>query len=289
MEEKVRNINDCYTLANGVKIPCVAYGTFFETEVGNSDIFEMAIDTGYRYFDTASAYGTENYLAEAMEKSGIRREEFFLASKLRRDCMGYEETKKEFERSLKRLHTDYLDLYLIHWPLPTPDYKEWKTLDLACWRAMEELYREGRVRAVGVSNFMPYHIENILKNCDVPPMVNQIEFHPGYSQEITLQYCRKHNILVQAWSPIGRRKMLEEPLILKLAEKYKVSAAQISLRYCIQRGVIPLPKSSSYERMKQNQDLFAFEISEEDMYRLETLPQIGWSGQHPERERIYFE
>ncbi|PWJ50781.1 aldo/keto reductase [Faecalicatena contorta] len=285
----MKSIYDCYTLNNGVKIPCVAFGTFKAAQENNKKVIATAIETGYRYFDTASYYGTETYLGEAIRDSGIPREEFFLTSKMWKDEMGYENTKRAFELSLKTLGTDYLDLYLIHWPLPSPDFQEWKQLDLETWRALEELYEGGRVRAIGLSNFLPHHIENILEHCKVRPMVNQIEFHPGYSQEAAVRYCQERGIQVQAWSPLGRMRISEEPLILELAEKYKVSASQVCLRYAIERDVIPLPKSSSPERMRQNQDLFNFKISKADMYRLETLPQIGWSGEHPDRERVYFD
>lgn len=285
----MKSIYDCYTLNNGVKIPCVAFGTFKTAQENNKEVLSTAIETGYRYFDTASFYGTETYLGEAIRDSGIPRGEFFLTSKMWKDEMGYESTKKAFRLSLERLGTDYLDLYLIHWPLPSADFQEWRQLDLETWRALEELYEEGRVRAIGLSNFLPHHIENILEHCKVRPMVNQIEFHPGYSQEAAVRYCQEQGIQVQAWSPLGRMRISEEPLILELADKYQVSASQICLRYAIERNVIPLPKSSSPERMKQNQDLFSFKISKEDMYRLETLPQIGWSGEHPDRERVYFD
>ena len=282
MTNKMTNINDCYTLNNGIKIPCVAYGTYKAAEGKSAEIIRTAIETGYRYFDTAAFYHTEKYLAEAIKESGIPREELFIASKLWKTDMGYEETKKAFAETLKNLQTDYLDLYLIHWPLPTPDYKD-------CWRAMEELYEEGKIRAIGLSNFLPHHIENILEHCKVKPAVDQLEIHPGYSQEAAVRYCEEQGIRVQAWSPIGRQRVLKEPLVVELAEKYQVSPAQICLKYSVQRGIIPLPKSSSVERMLKNQDLFSFELEKEDLYRLETMPQAGWSGEHPDRERVYFE
>lgn len=288
MGNTMKSIYDCYTLNNGVKIPCVAYGTYKAADGNSAEIIRMAIEAGYRYFDTASFYGTESYLAEAIRESGVKREEFFIASKVWKDEMGYEETKQAFERTLHNLQTDYLDLYLIHWPLPSVDYKEWRQLDLDTWRAMEELYEAGKIRAIGLSNFLPHHMENILEKGRVRPAVDQLEFHPGYIQKEAVEYCRKQDILVQAWSPIGRARVLQEPLILELAGKYQVSPAQICLRFVLQEGVIPLPKSSSMERMKQNQDIFSFELSKEDMARLESMPQTGWSGEHPDRERVRF-
>ena len=151
---------------------------------------------------------------------------------------------------------------------------------------MEELYKEGKVRAIGLSNFLPHHIMNIQKNCEVEPMVNQIEFHPGYTQEAVLRFCRENDILVQAWSPLGRQRVLKDALVAELAEKYQVSSARLCLRFALQKGVIPLPKASAMERMKENQDIFSFNIEETDMYRLETMPQTGWSGEHPDRVRM---
>lgn len=282
----MKSINDCYTLSNGVEIPCIGFGTYKAAEKDNADIIRMAIDAGYRYFDTASFYGTESFVAKAIESSGIKREKFFLTSKVWKDEMGYEATKKALERTLWNLKTDYLDLYLIHWSLPTPDSKDWKELDIATWKAMEELYKEGKVRAIGLSNFLPHHIMNIQKNCEVEPMVNQIEFHPGYTQEAVLRFCRENDILVQAWSPLGRQRVLKDALVTELAEKYQVSSARLCLRFALQKGVIPLPKASAMERMKENQDIFSFNIEETDMYRLETMPQTGWSGEHPDRVRM---
>lgn len=284
----MKNTYDCYTLSNGVKIPCVGYGTYKAADGNSAEVIRTAIEAGYRYFDTASFYETETYIAEAVRDSKIPREEFFFASKVWKSEMGYEETKAAFQRTIDNLNTDYLDLYLIHWPLPTTNYQEWKQLNIDTWRAMEELYQDGKIRAIGLSNFLPHHIENILENCKVSPMVNQLEFHPGYTQEVAVKYCRDHNIQVQAWSPIGRARVLKDPLILDLAKKYNISPAQICLRFALQKDIIPLPKSSSLARMKENQDLFSFEISKEDMYRIDTMPQTGWSGEHPDREKFYF-
>lgn len=274
-----------YVLNNGVEIPAVAFGTYKAADGKSADVIRAAIGAGYRYFDTASFYGTETYLAEAIRESGISRGEFFIASKLWKDEMGYENVKSAFERTLNNLRTDYLDLYLIHWPLPEPGYKEWRQLDKETWRAMEELYEAGKIRAIGLSNFLPHHIENILKDCRVRPAVDQIEYHPGYSQEAVVNYCRERGILVQAWSPIGRSRVLDEPLVKELAAKYDVSPAQICLKFAVQRNIIPLPKSSSEDRMRENLDLYSFELEQDDIWRLSTMPQSGWSGEHPDRAR----
>lgn len=282
----MKSIYDTYTLSNGVKIPCVAYGTYKAKDENGADIISAAVEEGYRYFDTASFYETESYVAEAISRSGLPREDFFIATKLWKEEMGYEEALAACEYSLKRLNTDYIDLYLIHWPKPTPDYEEWKQLDLDTWRALEKLYKEGKVRAIGVSNFLPHHLDNILENCEVKPMVDQIEYHAGYTQEATVQYCKQHGILVQAWSPISRGRIFHDVTLMELAEKYQVSVAKLALRFCIQNGIVPLPKAASRERMRENMNLFDFTISDEDMNRINTIPQVGWSGEHPDRERV---
>ncbi|HJD02004.1 MAG TPA: aldo/keto reductase [Candidatus Mediterraneibacter excrementavium] len=281
-------MNKTYTLNNGVQIPAVGFGTYKAADGKSADVIKAAIGSGYRYFDTASFYGTETYLAEAIRQSGLPRKDFFIASKLWKTEMGYENARDAFRRTLENLETDYLDLYLIHWPLPEPGYENWKELDRETWRALEELYAEGKIRAIGLSNFLPHHIENILAGCTVRPAVDQIEYHPGYSQEAAVQYCKENGILVQAWSPIGRSRVLKDPLVCELAAKYRVSPAQICLKFAVQRGIVPLPKSSSPERMKQNMDLFSFEMEQEDIWRLATMPQSGWSGEHPDQERVYF-
>ena len=278
----MNSIYDCYTLSNGVRIPCVGYGTYKAADGNGSAVIRMALEAGYRYFDTASFYQTETYVAQSLRDSGISRSEVFLASKMWKDEMGYAQTKAAFQRTLERLETDYLDLYLIHWPRPDAGYGDWKQLDMDTWRAMEELYEAGKIRAIGLSNFLPQHIENLLQNGKIAPMVNQIEFHPGHTQEATVRYCQAHGIQVQAWSPMGRTRVLKDPLVQELAQNHGVSAAQICLRYAVQRQIIPLPKASSMERMKQNQDLFSFELTQEEMFRLDTMPPTGWSGQHPD-------
>lgn len=281
-------MNKTYTMNNGVQIPAVGFGTYKAADGKSADVIKKAIGSGYRYFDTASFYGTEPYLAEAIRQSGLPRKDFFIASKLWKSEMGYENAREAFRRALENLDTDYLDLYLIHWPMPEPGYENWKELDKETWRALEELYAEGKIRAIGLSNFLPHHMENILAGCTVRPAVDQIEYHPGYSQEAAVQYCKEKGILVQAWSPIGRGRVLEDPLVCELAAKYQVSPAQICLKFAVQRGIIPLPKSSSPERMKQNMDLFSFEMDQEDIWRLATMPQSGWSGEHPDQERVVF-
>lgn len=271
-----------FTLNNGLEIPCIGFGTYNAADKGNGGMIPAAIEAGYRYFDTASIYDTEDDLGNAIKASGIPREEFFIASKVWIDEMGYEGTKEAFARSLERLQMDYLDLYLIHWPRQNEGDTDWKQRDIDTYRAMEELYAEGKVKGIGLSNFLPHHVENILKNCKVKPVVDQLEVHPGYSQEAAVSYCKAHTIQVQAWSPLGRSKILQEPFFQELAKKYQVSTAQICLRFILQKGIIPLPKATAMERMKQNMDIFDFAISDEDMSMIECMPQDCWLGEHPD-------
>lgn len=272
-----------FTLANGVEIPAVGYGTFKTKNENAEQVILEAIRQGYRHLDTATDYENEEAVGNAVRKSGIDRKEFFITSKLWRDRQGYESTLKEFEISCKKLGVDYLDLYLIHWPRPTDLTEEWKDLNVETWKAMEELYRAGKIRAIGVSNFLPHHLNNLMDRTGIIPLVNQLEFHPGYLQKAAVDYSQRLGIQVEAWSPLGRTRILEDPLLLELAQKYEVTVAQICIRFALQCGVLPLPKSSEPERMRKNKDVFGFEIEDDDMHRLMTLPPVGWSGSHPDR------
>ena len=271
------------TLSNGVTMPGIGFGCYKLPEENGVDVLLSAIQAGYRHFDTASSYGTEKALGQAVRASGLPREEFFLTSKLWKDQM--DDPMAAFRASLQALGTDYLDLYLIHWPRPNPERADWKELDIKVWRCLEELYRQGAVRAIGVSNFLPHHLMNLMGRCAVRPMVDQLEYHPGYIQEAAVRWCQGQNILVEGWSPIGRMRLKDEPALIAMAEGYGVTVPQLCLRFAVQNQVVPLPKSSSPERMSQNLDLFGFSITEEDMFRLRTLPQLGWGGEHPDRPR----
>jgi len=278
----MKSIRDTYTLSNGLKIPCMGFGTYNPKEGDNHQIIQTAIEVGYRYFDTASLYETERALGQTIRESGIARDEFFIVSKAWIDELGYEETKQAFERTLNRLQMDYLDLYLIHWPRRTEGDTDWKERNLGAWCAMEELYAKGKIKGLGLSNFLPHHMENILKNCKVQPVVDQLEVHPGYSQEAATAYCKSKGVVVQAWSPLGRSAMLKHPVLLEMAEKYEKSVAQLCLRFLVQKNIIPLVKTSTEARMKENMDIFDFEITWEDMSILECMPQDAWLGEHPD-------
>lgn len=267
-----------FVLENGTELPFLGFGTWLVKE---EKIILDALASGYRHIDTARRYENEKMVGNALQQCGIPRRELFLTSKVWKTDLGYDKTMASFEASLKDLQVQYLDLFLIHWPLPFPG-ADWKPLVTESWRALEQLYDEGAVRAIGVCNFLPQHLLHVLKTANIVPMIDQFEFHPGYPQYETLQFCQSRGIQAEAWSPLGRGRLLEAPLVLELAKKYGKSPAQICLRFCLQNNVLPLPKSSAPERMKANLDIFDFEIEQEDIYRLLTMPQTGWSGLHPE-------
>ncbi len=278
----MKTMNDKFTLSNGMQIPCIGFGTYNPQGGDNIKIIQTAIDVGYRYFDTASLYETERALGSAIKGSGIAREEFFVASKLWMDETGYEGAFQALGRTLERLQMDYLDLYLIHWPKADEKEAGWKQRNIDTWRAMEELCTEGKVRALGLSNFLPHHLDVIMENATVKPVVNQLELHPGYMQHAAVSYTVERGVLPQAWSPLGRAKLTENPFVLELAAKYGKSAAQVCLRYLLQKNINPLVKASGEERMKANIDIFDFEIEKEDIHVLDCLPQTAWSGEHPD-------
>lgn len=271
-----------FTLNNGLIIPAIGFGTYKV----KLETIEKAVEVGYRYFDTATYYGNERDISDALVELGVKREEVLIASKIWRSDMGYDGVMRSISGTLEKLGSEYVDVLMIHWPRPNLELKEWKELDIETWRAMEELYLSGKARALGVSNFLPYHAENVLASCKIVPAIAQLEFHAGHTQTFALEYYRKKGIQVQAWSPIGRGRVLDDELVVELAGKYGVTPAQICVRFCLQEGVMPLPKSSSPERMRENLECFSFEIDDEDIMRLENMPPIGWGGEHPDRERV---
>lgn len=275
-----------FVLSNGVVMPKIGFGTYKSTDGSDERVIGQALEAGYRLLDTAAAYKNEEQVGKAMAQSGISRQEIFLTSKVWKTNLGYEQTKTSFQESLERLQTDYLDLCLLHWPKPDPESTDWKELDRESWRALEELYKEGKVRAIGVSNFLPHHLENIRKTAEIQPMVDQLELHAGYLQEAAVAYCKEHQIQVQAWSPLGRRRIMEQEQVQKMAEKYRVSVAQFLLRFLLQLEIGVIPKASAPERMRQNLELPEFAIEEEDIWFLRGLPQMGWSGEHPDLPRV---
>ena len=250
-------------LSNGVKMPSIGFGTYKSgSDEETAKIIKYALETGYRQIDTASFYGNEVGIGNGIKQSNIKREEIFLVTKLWNDDHGYKKTIEAFNKSLERLQVEYIDLYLIHWP---------NKLNAETWRAFEDLYKEGKVRAIGVCNFKIGHLEELKKTAEIMPMVNQVELHPQSSKEYLLDYCNDNNIQLVAWSPIMRGRIFSNELIIGLSEKYKKTIAQIVLRWHIQRGIIPIPKSSNEGRIKENLDIFDFELSADDMNAINSL------------------
>lgn len=282
----MENLSTTLSLSNGVQIPWVGFGTYKATNEEAVDCIKTAVECGYRHIDTAFFYENEadvgRGIRECLAEQNLKREALFVTSKVWNTDRGYEKTLAAFEKTMENLKLDVLDLYLIHWPASANQYENWVELNLGSWRAMTELYQAGRIRAIGVSNFMPHHLKALMET-EVKPMVNQIEYHPGFLQEETVNYCRENGILVEAWSPLGRRRVLDHPVLLELAGKYQRSVAQICLRFCLQHGIVPLPKSVNKARIKENGELFDFEISKEDMERIDHLEEFGGSGLHPDR------
>ena len=269
-------------LNNGYMIPEIGYGTWQspDSEVTVNGV-KAAIAFGYRHIDTAAAYKNEESVGEGIKESGIARKDLFVTSKVWNTQRGYEKTIAAFEKTLSDLDLDYLDLYLIHWPASKKDYENWEEINLETWRAMTDLYKAGKIKAIGVSNFKPHHLEALMKT-EVKPMVNQIEFHPGFMQEETVKYCRENGILVEAWSPLGTGRMLTNPDLQEIASHYGKSVAQICIRWCIQHDVLPLPKSVTPSRIEENSNVFDFEINAEDMQRIDALENFGGSGLDPD-------
>ncbi|MBQ3920127.1 MAG: aldo/keto reductase [Oscillospiraceae bacterium] len=269
-----------FVLDNGAVIPAVGFGSYLSTE-GGANVIKDALDAGYRYIDTASFYNNEEQIGKAIAEYGIPREEIFLCSKVWQTELGTEKTRASFEESCRRLGTNYLDMFLIHWPKYGND-PDWLEKARQAWAVMEDLYDEGRIKVIGLSNFLPHHIKPLLETARIRPMVDQLELHVGYMQEYTLSYLKSEGILPQAWSPLGRARVINDGEVRRLSMKYGCTAAQLLLRYLIQRGIPVIPKSSTPERMRENMDVFSFSISDEDMSFLSCLPERGWSGEHPD-------
>lgn len=252
-------------LSNGVKIQSIGFGTYKSgDDEETAKIIKNALNLGYKMIDTASFYNNEVGIGNGIKESGIDRKDIFIVTKLWNDDHGYDKTIEAFNKSLNNLQVDYIDLYLIHWP---------NKLNAETWRAFEHLYETGKVKAIGVCNFKVEHLEELKKTAKIMPMVNQVEIHPFSTKNNIINYCKDNNIKVVAWSPISRGRVLSNELMIDLSQKYKKSIVQIVLRWHMQKGVIPIPKSSNENRIKENIDIFDFEISSEDMKAIDSLDE----------------
>lgn len=278
----MKSLKDCYTLANGVKIPCMAIGTWrSENDEAKNSVID-ALNIGYRHVDTAAIYGNEKSIGDALKESSVPREEIFVTSKLWNTEQGYESTLKAFDKTMDDLKLQYLDLYLIHWPAVFIHKNTWQKDNLETWRAFEKLYKDERIRAIGVSNFLPHHLKPLLEKIEIKPMVNQIEFHLSYMQNEAVEFSKKHGMVVESWAPLGRGDIFKLDEMKELSKKYNKTIAQVCLRWCLQHETLPLPKSVHAERIKENSEIFDFEISKSDMKIMDNITTCGNVNQHPD-------
>ena len=262
-------LDNCYTLNDGNEIPVIGFGTWqMPNDEHTAEIVEYAIKNGYRHIDTAATYGNEESVGRGIKNSGVAREDLFVTTKLWNDSHGYDLAKKAIDDSLERMQLDYFDLYLIHWPNPKAVRDRWQEANSEAWRAMEEAQAEGKIKSIGVSNFMKRHLEALLETAKVTPAVNQILLNPSEMQPETVAANKEHNILSEAYSPLGTGKIFEIEELNELAKKYDKTPAQVVLRWSLQHGFLPLPKTSTFERVKENADIFDFELSDEDMKKI---------------------
>lgn len=279
MSNKV--LQESFMLSNGVMIPNIGFGTWMIDDGKAAEAVRQAVEIGYRHIDTAQGYGNERGVGEGVRTCGIDRRELFVTTKLEADIKDYDGTVAAIEGSLERLGLDYIDLMIIHAPQPWTDFRTAHRYDegnLAAWCALEKAYKAGRIRAIGVSNFEDADIENILHNGDVRPTVNQVLAHVGNTPFALIDYCRRQGILVEAYSPMGHGEMLSHPVLRKMAERYGVSVSQLCIRYCLQLGLIPLPKASSPKHIQENTAV-DFVITAEDMEALKGIERIKNYGE----------
>lgn len=283
----ISSLTDTFTLANGIEIPVVGFGTWQtpDGDVAYQSVLD-ALKAGYRHIDTAAAYGNEASVGRAIKDSGIPREELFITSKLWNDSHSYEAAKIALDKSLKLLGLDYLDLYLIHWPNPLINRRNWDKANAEAWRYMEDAYTEGKIRAIGISNFQIEHLEALLKTATIRPMVNQLFINPSDLEKDIVAFNETHDILTEAYSPLGTGSLLAVPEINDIAEKYGKSAAQVLIRWSLQHGFLPLPKSTHAERISQNADVFDFELTDAEVAALDQLE--GVAGTHQDASQADF-
>ena len=277
------DLNSTYELANGVKIPCIGFGMWQTPDdaTGVNSVI-AAVKAGYRHIDTAQAYGNEDCVGKALKECGVRREDLIITTKITNDNHSYDLVMSSFEESLKKMETDYVDLLLIHWPSPLKFRGRWEEANAETWKAMEGLYEAGKIRAIGVSNFHQHHIEALLKTAKIAPMVNQIRLCPGCTQDEVAEYSRSQGIILEAYSPLGTGKIFDVEEMKLLSEKYGKSIAQICVRWSLQQGYLPLPKSVTPSRIEENLNVFDFELDEDDVKLIASLKDCVGGAPDPD-------
>ena len=260
-------------MANGVEIPQIGFGTFRIPDDVVTQSVKYALNAGYRHIDTAAIYGNEKGVGLGIKESGVPRNEIFLTSKLWNEDQGYDSTLKAFDESLKKLGTDFLDLYLIHWP---------KDKNKESWKAMEKLYKDGRIKAIGVSNFKEHHLDDLLTEVEIVPMINQVELHPQFPQTELRNYCGKKGILVEAWGSLMQGQIFDKEIIKEIAEKHNKTVSQIGVRWAVQSGVVTIPKSTHEQRIRDNINVFDFELDNENMKKIAELNTGVRIGRDPD-------
>lgn len=268
-----------YTLNNTIQLPCVGLGTWQITDRDRMAVLiRRAYEKGYRLIDTAAAYSNEIAIAKAIAAAGIDRKELLLSDKVWNTSRGYEAVQEACRKSLKKLKTDYLDIYLMHWPASKKLHPDWARINAETWRGMEKLCKDGYVRAIGVCNFKVHHLEELEKSAEIMPCINQFELHPGFHQDDLVLYCQEKSILVEASSPLGNGQILKHEGICGIAGRHDKSAAQICLRWSLQKGAAVIPKTADPDRLAQNIDVFDFSLSSEEMKELDDIPYCGGVG-----------
>lgn len=271
-----------FKLSNGIEIPAIGFGTWLLEGEKVTDPLKIALEKGYTHIDTAAIYKNEKEIGAVLKADNVDRSKLFITSKCWNTERGYEKAMAAFDQTLTDLQTDYLDLYLIHWPANETQFPDtWAELNAGTWRAFEEIYKSGKAKSIGVSNFNINHLEALFETAEIKPMVNQIEIHPGHSQPELVDFCKQHDLLVEAWSPLGSGRILENELIVSLADKYNVSVGQICINYCLAKEILPLPRSSSEKNIEANLTSNNFKLSAEDVKAIDEMPADGFSGLNP--------